>query len=292
MFDAVQLRSFLMLCQERHFGRAAKRLFVTQPGLSRRIQQLEEAVGTPLLRRERSGVVPTPAGAAFLAEAEALLKQMAHAREAAQAAAGALIGRVSVGFDGAASYTLIPHLVRRAVQRLPGVAIDFVEHSSLEQLRQIAFRRLDLGLVRPLPHDPGIETMRVLAERLALAMPSDHRLAARRRPSLADLEGEPLVAYSEAGLYLRQLIDGMLDGAGVAPVVVQQMARTHSILALVSTGIGLAIVPAGSSAAAFDNIVFRPLPRSPLAEWHAAWASDAANPLVAPLRALMRDLQS
>ncbi|WBO20723.1 LysR substrate-binding domain-containing protein [Sphingomonas abietis] len=215
---------------------------------------------------------------------------MEAAHRAALNAAGALAGRVTIGFDGAGSYTLIPRLIEQAARLMPELDIAFVELSSIDQMREVEFHRLDIGLVRPLPHDAAILTEAVFSEPLALAVPAGHRLAGRRSPRLSDLDGEPFVAYSEAGRYLRDLIDGECAAAGATPHIVQRMSRTHSILALVSTGLGVAIVPAGSSAAAFDNILFKPLPIATRAEWHAAWSRKAPGALVPAVLDLLRGL--
>lgn len=292
MLDGQQLRSFIMLAHECHFGRAASRLFVTQSALSRRIQHLELDLAVSLFSREGKRVELTAAGQAFLPEAEAILQRMEVARRAAQDAGGTLAGRISIGFDGAASYTLIPRLIAHAALHAPRIAIEFIELSSLDQMREVEFHRLDIGLVRPLAHEEAVLTTSIFSEPLALAVPADHRLARRRLPRLAELDGEPFVAYSEAGRYLRDMIDRQLGDAGVAPRIVQRMSRTHSILALVSTGMGMAIVPSGSRSAAFDNIVFKPLPLEVRAEWHAAWHSRAAGVVVAPMLDLLRTLDS
>ncbi|WP_260929498.1 LysR family transcriptional regulator [Novosphingobium sp. 9] len=271
----------------KHYGQAASQLFVTQPALTRRIQLLEADIGVPLFRRAGRHVELTAAGAALLSEVEKTLAQMENARAAARRAAGALVGRLSIGFDGAASYSLIPRLVRLTRAAWPQIHLDFVEFSSLDQMREIHFHRLDVGLVRPLPHDFDLELECVFREPLALAVPVGHRLAGRRRIDLTDVSGEPFVAYSERGSYLRDLIGAELNAAGAEPHVVQRMSRTHSILSLVSTGLGLAIVPAGSAAAAFDNIVFKPLPITAQAEWHAARHIRPSNDLSAQMLDLL-----
>lgn len=292
MLDQAQLHSFAILARLRHFGRAAQQLFITQPALTRRIQMLEADVGVALFRREGRTVALTPAGLAFLPEVEAILAGMEGARRAAQKAAGTLAGSLSIGFDGAASYMLIPRLIERSTAAWPQLTLDFVELSSLDQMREVHFHRLDIGLVRPLRHDMDLAMDSVFGEPLALAVPVGHRLAGRRRVALTDLEDEPFVAYSERGLYLRDLIDTELARAGARPRIVQRMSRTHSILALVSTGMGIAIVPAGSSAATFDNILFKRIDSDARAEWHAVRHLRPGNDLVAPMLDLMRKIDA
>lgn len=290
MLDHSQLRSFLVLAQIRHFGRAARELLVTQPALTRRIQQLESDVGAPLFRREGRTVTLTAAGSAFLPEVQQLLSHMEAALRSAQKAAGRLAGTISIGFDGAASYTLIPRLIDRTRKQWPAMQIRFVELSSVDQMRELEFHRLDIGLVRPIPYDADIIRRCIFSEALALAVPAGHPLAGKRRVEMADLHDEPFVSYSQSGLYLHTLIADILHRAGVAPHMVQSMKRTHSILSLVSTGMGVAIVPAGSASAAFDNILFKPLPVVERAEWHIARHARPTNELTSPLIEFLGDL--
>lgn len=287
MFDHAQLKSFATLARVRHFGRAAHELFITQPALSRRIQQLEADVGGTLFQRDDRRVELTPAGHAFVPEVERLLEQMEVARQAVRKASGALAGSISVGFDGAATYALIPKLVDKTRSLWPDVSIRFTELNSREQMREVAFHRLDVGLVRPLPHEDELSMSCVFGEPLALVMPAGHRLSGKRRPTIRDLDGEAFVAYSQDGLYLRDLIAGLFDDTGVTPHIIQSMSRTHSILALVSTGMGVAIVPAGSANAAFDNLLFKPLAIPQRAEWHAIRHRRPMNDLARPLIELM-----
>lgn len=292
MFDLDQLRSFTVLAAEKHFGRAAHRLFITQSALTRRIQQLEAELDVLLLNRSSRTVALTAAGETFLTHATAILSSSQEAVRAAREATGQPIGALSIGFDGATTYAFLPQLIARARDTFPALRLDFTEAGSQAQMTEVLFHRLDLGLVRPLPHDKALQMACVRREDLALALPITHRLAGKRRPQLQDLEDEAFVGYSEAGSYLRDLIGGELTHAGVTPRLVHEMGRAQAILSLVSTGAGLAIVPSDSRNACFDNVVFRPLPLRVKAELHAVWREDNRNPLLEPFRAMLERIES
>ena len=290
MLDLNHLRSFLALAEELHFGRAARRLNITQPPLSRQIQLLEAELGVRLLDRSRHSVSLTAAGRALLPEARALLGASERtAQLARQAAQGARGGTVTLGFIGASTYAFLPRLIRSARAELPETDIVLREMSGAAQLEALQVARLDIGLVRPFASPVSASSSCVMREGLALALPHGHPLAARRRPALSELEGEPFIMYSAEGPYMRALVSAVLSSAGVRPRVVQAVSQAHTILSLVSAGTGLALVPEEARNASFDNVTFRPVAASvrPEVELHAIWRPDNRNPALAPLRELL-----
>lgn len=295
MLDPTHIRSFVTLAEELHFGRAAKRLNMTQPPLSRQIQLLERELGVRLLERTSHSVALSAAGRAFLPEARAVLAASENAarvaRRAAQARGG---GALAVGFIGASTYAFLPRMVSRARSELPEVALTLKEMTGAAQVEALALGRIDVGLVRPLPEPFAGLASCVMREDLALALPHEHPLAARRRPALRDLEGEPFIMYSPDGPYMHALLSSVFRAAGVRPRVVQALSEAQSILALVSTGMGLALVPAETRNACFDNVTFRPITVAPGAtvELHAAWRPENRNPAMGPFRDLLHRVAS
>ena len=292
MFELGQLRSFVAVATELHFGRAAKRLNMTQPPLSRQIQLLEQDLDVQLFIRTSRSVQLTPAGRAFLVEARALLQQSEAAKQAARRAARTNSGSVTVGFIGATTYGFLPRLVTKARTELPNIDLTFREMTTAEQIDALAFGRIDLGLARPIADQREIVSACVLREHLALALPLDHPLAVRRRPELAQIDGEPFIMYSSEGRYMNELLTGAFRSAGIQPLYVQQMSHAQAILSLVSTGMGMAIVPEETRNACFDNVVFRPIQLGPgvAAELHAVWLPNNRNPALSALRDLIERL--
>jgi DNA-binding transcriptional LysR family regulator len=292
MFELSQLRSFVAVATELHFGRAAKRLNMTQPPLTRQIQLLERELDVQLFTRTSRSVQLTQAGRAFLAEAQLLLQQSETAVQVARRAAQTHKGAITVGFIGAATYGYLPRLVTRVEAELPNLDVTFKEMPSAVQVEALAFSRIDIGLVRPLPAQRDVRSVCVMRENLALALPLAHPLAVRRRPQLSQLDGEPFVMYSPEGRYLHDLLTSAFRSAGIQPRYIQQMSHAQAILSLVSTGIGIAIVPEETRNACFDNVVFRPIDLGVgmTAELHAIWRNENRNTALPLFRELLHRL--
>lgn len=284
--DLFQLRCFVAVCEELHFGKAATRLHMTQPPLSRQIQLLEESVGAQLLERTSRRVAMTAAGAALYRDGLQLLKLADDAVANARLTARGDAGRVTVGYTAVSGYVLIPGLLMQAQQALPGIEIVLEEMVSSQQLRALAEEALDLAFVRPLASDAALLYERVVREPMQLALPAAHPLAAKRRIALADLAGQPLIMYSrKEGQYFHDKIKDLFAATGVQPRYVHHMGQTHAIVALVQAGIGLAIVPASARHLRFEQVQFRDLwRRDVVAEIYLAWRRDARNPAQQRLR--------
>jgi DNA-binding transcriptional LysR family regulator len=293
MFELAQLRCFVAVAAELHFGRAAARLNMSQPPLSRQIQALEDAVGVELLARTSRSVRLTSAGQAFLVEARLLLQRAEAATQAARRAAGQPAGNVALGFIGAATYAVLPRLLVRARAELPGVRLAVTELLTVDQMEALASRRIDIGLVR-LPTDHRrVEAMPVESETLLLAVAEGQALATRPRPRLADLHQYPYIMYTPGeGWYLHDILTALFRENGVVPDYVQHVSQTHAVLSLVSAGLGAALVPASARHAAPDGVVFRhlPLPANATARLHAVWRADNDNPALPPLRTVLQRL--
>jgi DNA-binding transcriptional LysR family regulator len=290
MLELSHAKAFLVVAGELNFGRAARRMNLTQSALSRQIQALERALDVKLFERTTRHVSLTPGGQAFLAEAQGLLRRSEQAVSTTRRAAGRSAGALTVGFIGATCYGYLPRLVARARRELPDVSLTWRELDSAEQIVELEFGRIDLGLIRPIPEIRRVSSRCVMREPLALAIPADHPLAARRRPPLALLAGAPFIAYAPEARHLHDLVEGVLKKAGVEPMRLQSMKHAQAILALVSTGLGLAIVPSEARNAAFDNIVFRPLDLGETrAELHAIWREGTRNPATVAFAALLDD---
>ena len=286
MLDLFQLRCFVAVAQELHFGRAAERMNMTQPPLSRHIQLLEHAVGVLLLERTSRRVRLTAAGAVLYREAQDLLRHAERAAAAAQRTGTGAAGRVVVGYTAVTGWALIPAVLAAAGKTLPQIEIVLEEMVSSEQLDALAQDRIDLGLVRPMHASAGLAYHRVMREPMVLAAPARHPLAKLDRVRLADMAGQPLIMYSpKASRYFHDKIRALFPATGPQPNYVHHIGQTHTIMALVRGGIGLAIVPESARQLRFENIVLRPLWRKDVfAEVYLAWREDARNPALQPLR--------
>lgn len=288
-----QLRYFVAVAEELHFGRAANRLHISQPPLSQQIKQLEAELQVQLFERTQRSVRLTYAGEVFLVHARTALAKLEEAVDTVRAAARGEAGFIRVGYTTASAYWLIPALMHAFKARHPQVEVGLQEALSADQVRDLNDGRLDVGLVRPLGEWPGLMSERLIEERLVVAMPADHPLAAQRIVDVHDLQGADFIGFTSQGArYFHDMIGGLLLAEKVAVHLVQRATQTHAVVALVSAGLGLAIVPDASARVHMDRVVYRPLhaPRLPRPEVHLCWRRDGATPLVRNLLACAREL--
>jgi DNA-binding transcriptional LysR family regulator len=288
-YELKQLRCFVTVGEDLHFGHAAKRLNMTQPPLSRQIQLLEHALDVQLLLRTSRSVQLTPAGRAFLADARRILALSETAATSAQRIDRGEAGLVRLGFTAASSYAFLPRLLGCVSSELKDVRVVLSEMVTIHQIEALAESRLDFGLLRPPVEVSGMRTARVASEQLVLAVPSSHRFAKGPRWSIRDLEGESFITFSPVeGRYFYQLIQGVLRQANISVKPVQQVSQVHSILALVRAGVGISIVPESAKNLRFEGVALRPLAHSTAsAELHLAWNIDNNNPVLVPFRNLV-----
>ncbi len=260
MFELSQIRCFVAVAEELHFGKAAARLNMTQPPLSRQIQLLEHAVGTPLLFRSTRVVELTPAGRRFLHEARGLLRSAETAVLDARRVAHGHAGELAIGFTAGSSYRDVPELVARCRALLPDVDLRLREMVSQAQLEALLAGRIDLALVRPPVVQPALQWRALRRERLLAVLPQGHPYAERSTIALGALDAVDFVMYSpDEARYFYDLVSDILRRAGVRPRHVQYVSQIHTILALVRAGLGLSLVPAGTTVFHYEGVVFREL---------------------------------
>jgi DNA-binding transcriptional LysR family regulator len=283
MLEISQLRCFVAVGEELHFGRAAERLNMTQPPLSRQIRLLEHQVGTPLLERTSRVVRFTAAGKAFFPEATRILRLADEASATARRVAKGERGSIAIGFTAAFGYGSLPELVRRLQQRAPDISLTLKEMVTSEQLEALASGQIDIGLMRPHPPHGGVETVLLGREALMLAVPRAQAKHWPRQPTLKSLHGKPFIAYSpyEAS-YFHQLVQGCLDREGVRPVIVHYVPQIHTMLALVNSGLGAALTPETASRLHFEGVELRRVAMKPArpVEMVFSYRSDNDNPIL------------
>jgi DNA-binding transcriptional LysR family regulator len=290
MYELSQLRCFVAVAEDLHFGHAAARLHMTQPPLSRQVQLLEHALDVRLLERNSRSVRLTPAGRAFLPEARRILRLAEEAALAAKRVARGEAGSVTIGFTAGASYDFVPRLVSLASAELPDVDLVLKELVTRDQLEALSSNRIDIGLVR-LPVDRrGLELVCVAREPLLIGLPSGHPLATGRDPTIRDIDRQPFIMYSPGeGRYFYDLLASVFRSADVMPNYVQYISQTHTILALVSAGLGLALVPESARNLRFDGVVLRPIHLAPktFSELFLVWRRNNENPALRIFQSLV-----
>lgn len=244
-----RLRHFTVVAETLNFRRAAERLHVAQPALSTSIQKLEADLGARLFNRGPSGVQLTTAGQVALLEARRMLVQGEHLQRAVRAVADGTAGQLRVGFVGSAIYHLVPTVIPAYRLEFPDVELILRDiTSSATIMTMLNEDALDLGIIRTPIHEPHAATLLTLQkDRLILALPPSHRLAAaaeHEQIRLSDLAHEPFIMYSAAeasGLHRHAM--SACKAAGFAPLIAQEAAQLPTVLALVASGLGIALVP-------------------------------------------------
>lgn len=293
MFDFSQLRCFAAVAEELHFGRAAARLNMTQPPLSRQIQVLERVLDVQLLERTSRTVRLTAAGRSFLPEAQRILRLAETATHVTRQVAAGRAGVLKFGFTAASAYDFLPRLVTALRRALPDVTLALREMVSKDQIEELLAGRIDAALVRPPVTHPDLIAVRALAEPLVVALPAGNPLALRDGLTPSDLGREPLIGYApNEARYFHDLVLGLLAEAEIQPPMVQQLTQIHSILALVRAALGIALVPAAAERLRFEGVVFRPLalPAPRPVELLLAWRRDADAPLIARLVSILAEM--
>ncbi len=276
------LRYFSVLAQELHFGRAARRLSISQPPLSVAIRQLEDAVGARLFERNSKEVRLTPAGEALCVSAARLLRQAEEAALEARDVAAGSAGRLRIGFVGAMLYRGLPQALRAFQARHPAVRVTLAELNSGLQIAELLHDRLDLGFVHTSRMPPELRHRLLLAEPFVCCLPAGHALARRRVLAPADLRAQPFVLFSrEVSPDYHERILSICAEAGFQPEVRHEVRHWLAVVSLVSQGLGVALVPQAMRHSALRGAVFRPLDRAVAqSEAYGVWRAGPVNPLV------------
>jgi len=291
-----QLRYFVTVAEELHFGRAAVRLHMTQPPLSQAIAALEDQLGAPLFLRNRRTVALTPAGAALLPEAKRLLAEAASLPALVRRAAAGEAGRLAIAFITSADYSVLPPFLRRYSERYPDVHLSLHEATSDVQVEELLRGRIDAGfLIPPLPDRAlaQLDYLKVLDEPLILCAPAGLALPPDGAPvRLQDVPHLPLIIFPrEVSPALHDAILSCWRAAGITPAVGQQAIQMQTIVSLVSAGMGLALVPQSVAYLMRPGVEYRALADpTPRVDTGIAWRRDNPSPVLQGFLELLRTI--
>lgn len=255
-----QFEAFLAVAEELHFGRAAEKLQLAQPALSRMIRTLERELGTKLFERTTRTVRLTPSGEALLEPAKAIHVQVNGARRIARSAQQGEIGSVKIGFAGTTGYSIISILAREVSRKQPGISLELQpQNYSGQAVSMLRDGLIDLAVVSA-PAPVGISTLLVRNETLMVAVPSDHRLADQDRISIQDLRDQRFIAYPAShGSRVRDAMLSLCTAAGFVPHIAQEAPDPYSLLALVGADVGVSIVVGSSRHIRVEGVTYLPL---------------------------------
>jgi DNA-binding transcriptional LysR family regulator len=258
MIDYRKMQQFIAVAEELSFQRASERLHMTQPPLSMAIQALEEYVGVPLLDRNRYRVRLTVAGAAFLHEARRAVAQAESAVHSARQAAIGQTGVLRLSFVPSIAMGILPAILRKFREEFPTVELTLTSGSSIHQIEELRRQHVDLALVVPPLHDlTDVRTLWLCDQSMALAVPSVHPIAKRKNVKLASLANEKFITFStiEGPGFVAALLDAC-QKAGFFPHIAQATGQLHSILTMVSCGMGIAMVPSSMRRVDMDGVTY------------------------------------
>lgn len=259
MLDLKSLKCFVVLAEELHFGRAADRLHISQPPLSLKIRALESELGLQLFQRSSRRVELTHSGQILLPEAKRVLQDAEQLVKLAASLELGEAGTLAIGFNALLAYRLMPQLVSAFSERYPQVRVTLHEMVSSEQVTALLEHQIDVGLLRP-PLPPGFRSLSLGSEEMMLFLPAKHPLAMQETVAMASLASEPMLVFSRGeSSYLHNIAMDMCTEAGFAPVVRQETRHIHAIVALVGTGMGVALLPASAGFIQMDGIAIRRL---------------------------------
>lgn len=277
--DIKPLRYFVALAETRHFGRAAARLHLSQPPLSRQLAALEADLGVRLVERSPHSVALTAAGERFYRDAQAILAALEQAGHNARAAAAGTTGTLTIGFTMCAAYSVVPRYARTFGSAFPEVTLQLREVVSNDLAAQVLNGQIDAAIMFPGPAEKGLVSRRLVTEPLCVALSREHPKSRMRTLKIAQLAGEPFVlAAAEVAPTLRAAIVEHCREGGFAPDVRFEVQLQQTVLSLVNEGVGVALLPASMSKVQLEGVVFRKLANAPLIDQVLLWSSANRNP--------------
>lgn len=291
MFTLDQARSFVAVAEERHFSRAAERLNMTQPPLSRQIQKLERSIGVELLERNNRGVKLTAAGEAFLVDARRLIIAAERAPLNAQRIKSGQSGELRIGFTAASGFSILGKLLADISKRMPAVHLELFEMVTSEQVETLQDGDIDLGLARPPINERLFDSVLLFSESMLIAVPTGHRLQLQSlEVTINDVKDEPLIMHSPIkAQYFYDLVVRHIDIEHRN--VVQWVSQIVTMISLVSARRGIAFVPESTRRLGMDGVSYLRLADfedSPV-ELHAIWSRNSRNPALAKVIDVLRE---
>jgi DNA-binding transcriptional LysR family regulator len=259
--DLQALRTFLVVAEERHFGRAAARLHLAQPAVSQQIKRLESDLGAPVLRRTTRMVELTEVGVHLRARARVILAEVERTEADVLRIKAGRAGKVSIGFVGTATYDALPRVSRRLGAELPGIDLELIgEQLTPTLLEMLAERRIDLAVVRNPAPSNDFDSVHLRNEPLIAALPADEPAALPESVALTDLRRRTFITHPSG--FRSAMFGAVLEAcrqAGFIPHEVIEVRETSTLVAFVAAGLGVALIPASVRALALEGVAYRPL---------------------------------
>lgn len=276
-----QLQQFLVLSKELHFGRAAKRLNISQPPLSVSMKQLEENLGFLLLNRDKKGVRLTPAGAVFAEHCARILGQLDAARALAEQKSKGATGTLIVSFVPSMLFRSLPRTLHNFEEAYPAAMLELHEMNTSRQIDSLLQGKMDVGFIHAVPLPPELKFHSIETERLVCCVSRQHRLAGRSRISISEMAGEKVLVFArEFAPHFHDRIVSLLRAADVDLYEHYRLQHWFTVIALVAQGMGISLVPRSLSRSAMADVVYIEI-EEPTAEHEVQmiWHEESENDL-------------
>jgi DNA-binding transcriptional LysR family regulator len=283
------LHYFKAVAEELNFRKAADRLFISQPGLSRQIRQLEEELSVTLFDRDQRNVSLTAAGSYLKAEVDFLLNHLETIKGQLNQIQAGKIGELRIGFLGSASNQIIPRLMSKLNAYQPLVSVNLEELSNSLQVEMVKKDKLDIGFVRLNSVPDELEMKTIARDSFSLVVPTNHPIAAVDFVSMIQFKEESFVLFSSdySNFYYDQII-GICRDAGFLPKIQHKSVHALTIFKLVESGLGVAIVPTSIQEGYEINVRFMEIPDIPqFTELVVIWKTGNRNPVLKQVLALI-----
>lgn len=253
-----QFRQFVAIAELGSYRRAAEALFIAQPALSVSMQKLEHEMGAQLFERSARGVILTAAGEALLADARRVLFHAEQARRSVRLVANGEWGALRLGFVGSATYALLPRTIPPFRERYPDIEVSLLEDRTIALLDMLRANAIDAALLRgPVAADQHLDSWVVERDDFVLAVNHAHPLAGKRRTALRACAAAPFIMYSPGEVPgLNSVVLSLCGKAGFAPVVHQEAVQVQTVVSLVASGLGVALVPGVARAYSNPHVRF------------------------------------
>lgn len=273
---------FLAVAEELHFRRAAEKLFISQPGLSTQIKQMEENMGVRLFVRDKKKVKLTPAGAYLKNEVEFLLNYLKQIKNQARRIGDGELGELRIGFLGSAMQNVIPDLLLKLQKQYPSIHTSLEELSNKAQLNGLLKEQLDLGFVRVGQVPAALESKAVFEDTFSLVLPKDHDINQESFLGMHQVAEQDFILFSKeySPLYYDTVMSICEDG-GFLPNIMHKSVHAQTIFRLVESGLGIAIVPTSLQFGFQMRVKFIELKKIPQrAVLSVVWKKDNRNPVL------------
>jgi DNA-binding transcriptional LysR family regulator len=288
------LKYFVTLAEELNFSRAAARLHISQPPLTRQIQQLEEELGCRLFLRSSRGVELTEAGRSLLNDAMSILGLVSFAKERTSKVGRGQIGRLDVGIFGSAILCHIPRMLFQFRTLYPEVEITLHQQTKAEQIQALRERRLTIGFNRHVPVEPDIVVETIFFEPLVIALHNKHPLARHKSIRIAEVVNEPLILYpSNTRPGFADDVMALFLNEGAQPRIVQEVTDVVTSIALVSSGFGICVAPQATTNLKLPGVVYRPIKADPepTIEFACLYRREDESPILAAILEVTRNFR-